>query len=179
MPLTPNVRFRTSGASEEPPIPSRTNAVYRVRASDAKSRSSSTRSSIRFGSSSQPSHLSSSSPVHSVESRAQMRSTRSCWEATTTPLHRRQLALLHADAVHELFERVRELLHAFLLERLHDVAIVDSGLTQILKQCASRVNTSGQRLGDLAVVLKCLDRLLGHRVHRLRAGQLLDVHRVA
>ena len=67
-----------SGASEEPPMPSRTNVSNFVRDSAANSTISPARSCIRFGSSSQPSHLSSSAPVQTVASRAQIRSTSSC-----------------------------------------------------------------------------------------------------
>src|SRR5438309_105532 len=129
IPLTPNVRFSTSGASDEPPMPSSTNASKRVRASPANCRNSPIRSCIRFGSSSHPSHLSSSAPVQTVASRPQMRSTSSCCAATLTPPPpkapafrfgscRRQLAALRLDAVHQLAERVGELLHPFALERV-------------------------------------------------------------
>ena len=83
--FAPNVCFSTSGASEEPPMPSRTNVSNFLRASAANSAISPARSCIRLGSSSQPSHLSSSAPVQMVASRSQIRSTSSCLVATVTP----------------------------------------------------------------------------------------------
>src|SRR5919109_783430 len=179
--FTPNVRFSTSGASDEPPMPSRTNVVKRERASSANARMSSSRSWIRFGSSSQPSQRSSSAPVQTVASRAQIRSTSSCWLATATrrPSSRCQLAPLGADPVEQLLERIGKLLLALLLQRLDDAVVVDAGLGEIVQQPARFVNALRQRLGDSAVILEGLDRLLRHRVHRRRPDQLLDVHHVA
>ena len=91
----------------------------------------------------------------------------------------RELAALRADAVEELVERVAELLDALLLEHAHDVVVVDAGAAQIVEELACRVDVLRQRLGDDAVILEGPDRLLGHRVHRLPANQLLDVHHVA
>src|SRR6478672_832394 len=147
----PNVRLRTSGASDEPPIPSRTNVSNFVRASWANSVISPTRSSTRRGSSSQPSHLSSSAPVQTVASRAQIRSTSFCCVATLigTPRadeqwkgraegerrsSRRQLPALRPDSFQQLVERVRELLHTLALERVGHVLVVDGGGMQIHEQ---------------------------------------------
>ena len=74
----PKVRRSTSGARLEPPMPARTTLVrpssYTRRANAS---SSSMRSCMRRGSSSQPSQRFSSAPVQSVASRFQTRSTSS------------------------------------------------------------------------------------------------------
>ena len=79
----------------------------------------------------------------------------------------------------QLDERVGELLHALLLQRVGHVVVVDAGIAQLVEQALRFVKTALQRLLDPAVILKRLDRLLRHRVHRQRPDQLLDVHHVA
>ena len=68
-------RFSTSGARLEPPIPSRQTRSNSTCAN--RSSSSCTRSCMRSGSSSQPSHFASSPPVQTLASRLQIRSTSS------------------------------------------------------------------------------------------------------
>src|SRR5437899_10080792 len=178
--FAPNVRFNTSGAREEPPMPSRTNVSNLVRASVANSTTSPARSCMRFGSSSQPSHLSSSVPVQTVASRAQIRSMSSCCVATVTPPSRLdELAALRADAVQQLLEGIGELLHALALQRGGDVVVVDASGSEIGEQLVRCVDVLRERQLDLAVILEGADRLLGHGVHRLRADQLLDIQDVA
>src|SRR4051812_13153675 len=73
-----------------------------------------------------------------------------------------ELAALRADAVEQLLERVGELLHAFLLEGLGDVVVVDSCLREVVQQAARVVEAVLERERDLAVVLEGADRLLRH-----------------
>src|SRR3954454_7985315 len=77
---------------------------------------------------------------------------------------RDELAALGADAVEELAERVRELLHALALEHGHDVVVVHAGFLDLLEHPVRFVHVALERERNLAVVLEGLDRLLRHRV---------------
>ena len=125
-----NVRLITSGASDEPPMPSRTTASTRSTTESANCSSRSTSSRMRHGSSSQPSQLPSSAPVQTPESRAQIRST-------IVASRSRQRAALGADALDDLVERVGELLDALCLERLDDVVVVDAGLARAARAASA------------------------------------------
>src|SRR5262249_14684749 len=92
---------------------------------------------------------------------------------------RDELAALRADAVEQLRERVRELLHALPLERVDDVVVVDAGLGDLLEYAPRLVQVSLKRERHLAMVFEGRDRLLRHRVDRLGADQVLDVEHVA
>src|SRR3954452_23534611 len=172
-----NVRLITSGARDEPPMPRSTTASMSSTTESANCSRSSASSSMRHGSSSHPSHLPSSLPVQSAASRAQIRSTISVPSAT---LGGRQLAALRVDVLDDLAERVRELLHAFRLERVGDVVVVDAGGCELLQEPVRLVDPFEHGVAaHLAVILEGADRLERHRVHRLGADQLLDVHDVA
>src|SRR4051812_24706621 len=148
----PNVRRSTSGPRLEPPMPRRTTASSPSSAiASAKSTSSSTRSRMRPGSSSQPSHFASSEPVQTVGSRSQIRSISS----VRSKLGSGELAPLGADAVEQLLERVGELLHAFELERLRDVVVVDTDALQIVEECVRVVPAVEHGVAaHLAVILE-------------------------
>jgi hypothetical protein len=105
------------------------------------------------GSSSQPSHRSSSAPVQSVASRAQIRSTISAGSAITD-LRGDELAGLGADAVEQLRERLGELVHALALERVRDVVDVDPGLGEAREDGLRLLDPLLERERDLAVVLE-------------------------
>src|SRR5207244_9793289 len=72
----------------------------------------------------------------------------------------RQLAPLGADALQQLLERVGELLHALLLQRLDDIVVVDAGVCEIVQELARRVDLFRQGLLNPAVLLECSNRLL-------------------
>src|SRR4051812_42939996 len=173
---TSKLRRSTSGASDEPPIPQRTTSSPSSWRSSAKRAILPSPSCTCSGSSSQPSQCASSLPVHVVASRSQMPSM----SASRFTCSGGDGLALGAHPVEQLLERVGELLHALLLERRHDVVVVDAHRGQLLVQ---------QRLGllevvldgvaaHLAVILEGPDRLLRHRVHRARPDQLLDVEDV-
>src|SRR6478735_5967112 len=84
-----------------------------------------------------------------------------------------ELAPLRADPVQELLERVGELLHPLALEGLDHVVVVDARLRDLVEDAVRLVDVPLEGGRDLAVVLERLDRLLRHRVHRLRPDQLL------
>src|SRR3954462_12820145 len=90
-----------------------------------------------------------------------------------------ELAALGFDAVDQLAERVGELLDALALEDGDHVVVVDAGLGESLEDTARLVDVLLERERDVAVILEGVDRLLRHRVHGLRADQLLDVDHVA
>src|SRR3954454_1036480 len=90
-----------------------------------------------------------------------------------------QLVALGLDVVEQLAERLRELLDTLLFQSVDDVVVVDARVAQVVEELARAVDVALERVaGDLAVVLEGLDRLGRHGVHRVRADQLLDVHRV-
>src|SRR5439155_24677341 len=155
-----NVRRSTSGARLEPPIPSRTTASRPSSAtSSANAVISSTRSRMRRGSSSQPSHFASSAPVQTVGSRSQIRSIRSarCIRCSG----RRELASLRADALEQLAERGGELLYALELERLGHVVVVDADTLEPGEDVVRLVEALGDCVAaHLAVILERRDRLL-------------------
>src|SRR5437867_4490906 len=114
-------------------MPSRTTASSpSSAAASANATSSSARSPMRRGSSSQPSHFASSAPVQTVGSRSQIRSMSSLRSLKT--LCGRELSPLRPHAVEQLDEGVGELLHAFQLERLRDVVVVDADRRDLLEQ---------------------------------------------
>src|SRR5581483_5177142 len=91
----------------------------------------------------------------------------------------RERAVLRTDAVEELGERVRELLHTLELERLGDVVVVDADLRDLLEQRVRRLDVLLDGVAaHLAVVLERGDGLDRHRVDRVRPDQLLDVDHV-
>ncbi len=80
----------------------------------------------------------------------------------------------------QLVERIGELLHAFGLEHLDDIVVVDAGRRQINEQLLRLGPALENRVSaNLAVIGKRLDGLRRHRVHRVGADQLLDVDHVA
>src|SRR5581483_3941055 len=162
---TRNVRRSTSGARLEPPMPSRTTASSPSSATESANRSSSaTRSPMRRGSSSHPSHFASSAPVQSVGSRSQIRSISSSRSGVG------KLSALCSHAVEKLGERIGELLHPFELERLDHVVVVDADLPQRVEELVrSRDALEHGVAADLAVILEGANRLLGHRVHGVGA----------
>src|SRR6266545_3924439 len=99
-------------------------------------------------------------------------------EGTSVSLRRDPLPVLRPDALEELLERLRELLDALALERLGDVVVVDACLRDLLEDALRLVDALFERWGHSPVVLEGPDRLLGHRVHRLGADELLDVEDV-
>src|SRR5947209_3403938 len=168
-----NVRRSTSGARLDPPMPSSTIASSPSSATpSANSTSSPTRSRIRPGSSSQPSHRASSAPVQTVESRSQIRSMSVAESILASGGG--ELPTLRPHPLEELGERVGELLHALELERLGDVVVVDADFCELVEQLAGLLHALGDGVAaHLAVILERDDRLQRHRVHRLRADQLL------
>src|SRR5207245_7346334 len=76
---------------------------------------------------------------------------------------------LLADALLQLVERVAELLHAFALERVGHVVVVDAGLAEVVEELARLVQSLLEGVCDDAVILEGLDRLLRHRVHGVGA----------
>src|SRR5258706_1449092 len=143
----------------------------------ANSATSATRSRMRFGSSSQPSHFASSAPVQTVESRSQILPMSS---ARFKVSRGGELPPLGAHPLEQLLEGVGELLHAFHLERLADVVVVDADRRELLEQLVRFLHTLRDRVAShLSVILEGFDRLLRHRVHGERADQLLHVHHVA
>src|SRR6188472_4306501 len=164
-------------------MPRSTTASIRSTTRSAKVSSSSTSSRMRQGSSSQPSHFPSSRPVQTAGSRAQMRSTISALMRAPSSLRpyrpgsrSRQRAALLADAVDDLVERVGELLHALLLERVGHVVVVHACGGELLEELARVADSLEHRVAaHLAVLLERVDRLERHRVHRLRPDELLDV----
>src|SRR5262249_51996633 len=158
------------GASDEPPIPQRTTSSTSSWRSCAKRTMPSSRSWMWSGSSSQPSHCASSLPVQTAGAPSHTPSMGAS-RSTRPGTHRLALRL---HAVEQLGERVVELLHAFLLERQHDVVVVDAHCRQLLvEQRTRRLEVVADGVAaHLAVVLEGLDRFLRHRVHRVRADQL-------
>src|SRR5204862_2904505 len=107
--------------------------------SSAKPSSSSRRSRMRSGSSSQPSHCASSLPVQTVGSRSQIRST--TFVATVIGRSERRSRRsenvpLVADALFQLDEGAGELLHALALEHVRHVVVVDADVAKLREQLA-------------------------------------------
>src|ERR1700674_172408 len=83
----------------------------------------------RAGSSSQPSHFASFLAVQTVGSRDQIRSTSSRRSVVTS--RRGESAALGADVVDQLVERSGELAHAFDLECLDNLVVVNAGVAEL------------------------------------------------
>src|SRR5207247_3120581 len=95
-------------------------------------------------------------------SRSQMRSTSSEGAIVATRSGCcSELAALRPDPFEELRERVREFLHALLLEGEHDVVVVDAGRREVGEELPGLGDAVEDRVAaHLAVVLEGADRLL-------------------
>ena len=130
----PNVSRSTSGASDEPPMPSTTKSsiapAETTSFANARTSSSCSEHALRLVEPAEP--LASSPPVQTVGSRAQIRSTMSVATA-----HAQTAASASRFALIPCFssvEGVDELLHALALERVRHVVVVETRLAQLVEQ---------------------------------------------
>ena len=176
--VTPARRRITSGARLEPPIPSRTTFSRPSSATPrANSRSAPICGRVRSATSSQPSHELSSRPVQRDASRAQSRST-AAGPSNSIP-YAVTAAALALDAGEKLLERRDELVDAFALEQLGHIVVVDAGRREPIECRSGSVDVVRNADGRLTVILESADSRLRHRVDRVGADQVLDVHDVA
>src|SRR4051812_38667167 len=72
-----------------------------------------------------------------------------------------------------------EAAHAFALERVGEVAVVDARAGKVLDDAPRTIDIAGDRVGlRIAVVVQRVDRRLCQRVDRVAPDQLVDVERV-
>ena len=147
---------------------------------------------------SQPSHLSSSVPVHSDLSPAQSRRMRPSLRQTSISASKavfssgepepdceagaiafEQRAAPPRDGAEQLVERVGELLHALVDQLFRDLLQRDAVLLQLGEYRAGARNVLLDGVGRrLAVVAECVHGRRRHRIHGVAADQRLDIHRV-
>src|SRR5215208_2210894 len=180
----PNERRKTSGASDDPPIPSSTTSVSpSAMQVVANSYSSLAWSSIDSLIVSQPRRFDSSgvslSPPQSVGSFCQTR-----WATCSSAARLMRSAgddglALRLDAGYQLLHRVLEQLHAVAQELVRHVVQVDARIGQRLELLLHLVGVDiRRRARHLAVVGEREQRRHRHRVDRVRRDQVVDVHRV-
>src|SRR6185437_12282130 len=181
---------KTSGPSDEPPMPSCTACGSEPRTPAAHSFSSTAWPRMAATTGSQPirSAISAWSPGHSDGSRRRSRarksdSSSSASAATTASPSSGCAAgtlVLHAllERRDQRVERGREALHAVGLELRRDRVQADAGRLHLIDDPAGAVDVLVDGAADGAVVEERGDRALGHRVHAVRPDQLLDVEDV-
>ena len=197
---SPKERRMTSGASDEPPMPSSTTSLTpSSRTPSAKACRSSSSSRICSATVSHPRRLATSgwpAGPHSVSSLRQMRrATSSCGGLLDALGHARLDVLvgqrgvdrrralgddrlaLGADALEQLLHRLDELVDALAQQLVGDVDHVDAGVGQRLQD--GRRVLAGGGAADLGVVAGGQQRGHRHRVDGVRPDELLDVHHVA